>query len=106
MIRRPPRSTLFPYTTLFRSDSVGLPCPGAHIVVMDAEGRELPRGEIGEIWIHSGSVIRGYWNNPNATAESFTGGVWHSRGLGSFGAENFVWVFGRKKNMIKRAAGR
>ena len=49
-------------------DSVGLPCPGAQIIVVDAEGRELPRGEIGEIWIHGGSVIKGYWNNPKATA--------------------------------------
>ena len=48
-------------------DSVGLPCPGAHIIVMDSDRRELPRGEIGEIWIHSGSVIKGYWNNPRAS---------------------------------------
>jgi long-chain acyl-CoA synthetase len=68
--------------------------------VVDAEGRELPRGEIGEIWIHGGSVIRGYWNNPNATAESFTGGFWHSGDLGSIDANNFVRVFDRQKDMI------
>ena len=83
-------------------DSVGLPCPGAEIVVMDADGRELPRGEIGEIWIRSGSVIKGYWNNPKATAESFTGGFWHSGDLGSIDAENFVRVFDRQKDMINR----
>ena len=67
-------STMMPgELTASHIDSVGLPCPGAQIVVMDADGRELPRGEIGEIWIHSGSVIKGYWNNPKATAESFTG---------------------------------
>src|SRR5258705_5492753 len=70
-------STIMPgELTAGHIDSVGLPCPGAHITVMDADGHELPRGEIGEIWIHSGSVIKGYWNNPTATAESFTGGVW------------------------------
>jgi acyl-CoA synthetase (AMP-forming)/AMP-acid ligase II len=69
---------------------------------MDADGRELPRGEIGEIWIHGGSVIRGYWNNPEATAESFTGGFWHSGDLGSIDMENFVRVFDRKKDMINR----
>ena len=69
---------------------------------MDAEGRELPRGEIGEIWIHGGSVIKGYWNNPKATAESFTGGFWHSGDLGSIDAENFVRVFDRQKDMINR----
>jgi long-chain acyl-CoA synthetase len=83
-------------------DSVGLPCPGATMIVVDAEGRELPRGEIGEIWIHSGSVIRGYWNNPKATAENFTAGFWHSGDLGSVDADNFVRVFDRQKDMINR----
>jgi long-chain acyl-CoA synthetase len=96
-------STIMPgELTASRIDSVGLPCPGAHIIVMDADGRELPRGEIGEIWIHSGSVIKGYWNNPAATAESFTGGFWHSGDLGSIDTENFVRVFDRQKDMINR----
>ncbi len=83
-------------------DSVGLPCPGATIIVVDAEGRELPRGEIGEIWIHGASVIKGYWNNPKATAESFTGGFWHSGDLGSIDADDLVRVFDRQKDMINR----
>jgi len=83
-------------------DSVGLPCPGATIIVVDAEGRELPRGEIGEIWIHGASVIKGYWNNPDATAESFTGGFWHSGDLGSIDSDNLVRVFDRQKDMINR----
>jgi long-chain acyl-CoA synthetase len=96
-------STIMPgELTASRIDSVGLPCPGAHIIVMDADGYELPRGEIGEIWIHSGSVIKGYWNNPAATAESFTGGFWHSGDLGSIDTENFVRVFDRQKDMINR----
>ena len=65
-------------------------------------GHELPRGEIGEIWIHGASVIKGYWNNPKATAESFTAGFWHSGDLGSIDAENFVRVFDRQKDMINR----
>src|SRR5262249_44656285 len=96
-------STMMPGELTARHiDSVGLPCPGATIAVMDDKGRELPRGEIGEIWIHSASVIKGYWNNPNATAESFTGGFWHSGDLGSIDADNFVRVFDRKKDMINR----
>ena len=96
-------STIMPgELTAGHIDSVGLPCPGAHIMVMDADGHELPRGEIGEIWIHSGSVIKGYWNNPTATAESFTGGFWHSGDLGSIDDENFVRVFDRQKDMINR----
>src|SRR2546429_6613414 len=81
-------------------DSVGLPCPGADIIAVDSAGRELPRGEIGEIWIHGGSVIKGYWNNPKATTESFTGGFWHSGDLGSIDADNFVRAFDRQTDMI------
>jgi long-chain acyl-CoA synthetase len=96
-------STLMPgELTAAHIDSVGLPCPGARIVVMDAEGHELPRGEIGEIWIGGAQVIKGYWNNPKATAESFTGGFWHSGDLGSIDADNFVRVFDRQKDMINR----
>lgn len=83
-------------------DSVGLPCPGATIIATDAEGRELPRGEIGEIWIRGASVIKGYWNNPKATADNFTGGFWHSGDLGSIDKDNFVRVFDRQKDMINR----
>jgi long-chain acyl-CoA synthetase len=96
-------STMMPgKLTATHIDSVGLPCPGATIIVVDAGGRELPRGEIGEIWIHGGSVISGYWNNPKATAENFTGGFWHSGDLGSIDEENFVRVFDRQKDMINR----
>ncbi|MGY8678014.1 class I adenylate-forming enzyme family protein [Bradyrhizobium sp. UFLA05-153] len=96
-------STIMPgELTASHIDSVGLPCPGARIVAVDTEGRELPRGEIGELWIGSASVIKGYWNNPKATAESFTGGFWHSGDLGSVDAEGFVRVFDRQKDMINR----
>ena len=69
---------------------------------MDENGHELPRGEIGEIWIHGASVIKGYWNNPKATAESFTGGFWHSGDIGSIDGDNFVRLFDRQKDMINR----
>ena len=96
-------STLMPgELTASHIDSVGLPCPGAEIIVVDADGHEVPRGEIGEIWIRSASVIKGYWNNPKATAESFTAGFWHSGDLGSIDAQNFVRVFDRQKDMINR----
>jgi acyl-CoA synthetase (AMP-forming)/AMP-acid ligase II len=96
-------STIMPgELTADHIDSVGLPCPGARIIAVDADGRELPRGEIGELWIQSASIIKGYWRNPKATAESFTGGFWHSGDLGSIDAGNFVRVFDRQKDMINR----
>ncbi|WGD49045.1 class I adenylate-forming enzyme family protein [Bradyrhizobium sp. CB1650] len=96
-------STIMPgELTASHIDSVGLACPGARIIAMGADGRELPRGEIGELWIRSASVIKGYWSNPKATAESFTGGFWHSGDLGSVDADGFVRVFDRQKDMINR----
>ena len=97
-----PSTMMPPELTASHIDSVGLPCPGAQIIVVDADGHELPCGEIGEIWIHGASVIKGYWNNPKATAESFTGGFWHSGDLGSIDEANFVRVFDRQKDMINR----
>ena len=96
-------STLMPgELTASHIDSVGLPCPGARIVVVGADGGEVPRGETGEIWIGGAQVIKGYWNNPKATAETFTGGFWHSGDIGSIDADNFVRVFDRQKDMINR----
>ncbi|MCW1991505.1 long-chain acyl-CoA synthetase [Bradyrhizobium diazoefficiens] len=96
-------STIMPgELTASHIDSVGLPCPGARIVAMGPDGRELPHGEIGELWIQSASVIKGYWNNPKATTESFTSGFWHSGDLGSVDADGFVRVFDRQKDMINR----
>ncbi len=97
-----PSTIMPPEFTASHIDSVGLPCPGATIIVMDEAGREAPRGEVGELWIHGGSVISGYWNNPQATAENFTGGFWRSGDLGSIDEHNFVRVFDRKKDMINR----
>ena len=97
-----PSSTMPGHLTARHIDSVGIPCPGATIIVTDDAGREVPRGEVGEIWIHGGSVIKGYWNNPQATADSFIGGFWRSGDLGTIDAENFVRVLDRKKDMINR----
>jgi long-chain acyl-CoA synthetase len=97
-----PSTIMPPELTAAHLDSVGLPCPGADIIAVDALGHELPRGEIGEIWIRSGSVISGYWNNAKATAESFTAGFWQSGDLGSIDSDNFVRVFDRQKDMINR----
>jgi acyl-CoA synthetase (AMP-forming)/AMP-acid ligase II len=97
-----PSTIMPPELTAEHIDSVGLPCPGADIIVVGPEGHELSPGEIGEIWIHGSSVIKGYWNDPKATTENFTGGYWHSGDLGSIDEQNFVRVFDRQKDMINR----
>jgi O-succinylbenzoic acid--CoA ligase len=47
-------------------------------------------------------VVSGYWDNPGASADSFTGGYWHSGDIGSVDAQGFVRIFDRKKDMINR----
>ncbi|MEJ8845142.1 class I adenylate-forming enzyme family protein [Variovorax rhizosphaerae] len=88
--------------TRAHADSVGVPLPAAEVRVMDDEGREVAPGETGEIWIGGPMVVPGYWNNPEATAASFTAGFWHSGDLGSIDAQGFVRVFDRKKDMLNR----
>jgi long-chain acyl-CoA synthetase len=97
-----PTTMMPPTQTLAYADSVGQPVPGATVIVVDDSGREVPTGEAGEIWIHGPSVVRGYWRNPSATAESFTAGFWHSGDVGSMDANGFIRVFDRKKDMIIR----
>ena len=83
-------------------ESVGRPVACAHIVVVDDDGREVPPGETGELLIGGPMVVRGYWDNPEATAAGFVGGYWRSGDLGSMDADGYVRVFDRKKDMINR----
>jgi long-chain acyl-CoA synthetase len=89
--------------TRMRPDSIGLPAPCSDVRIMGEDGREAPRGESGEIWIRGPQVVPGYWNNPEATADNFTGGYWRSGDLGSMDEEGFLRIFDRKKDMINRA---
>ena len=82
--------------------SVGRPVPAADIRVMDDAGREVGPGNSGELWIGGPMVVRGYWDNQEATAASFTGGYWRSGDIGSIDGDGFVQVFDRKKDMINR----
>lgn len=97
-----PTTMMPPAKSATHSDSVGLEAPCAEVIVVDSEGREVPRGETGEIWIRGPMVVPGYWNNPEATAREFTAGFWHSGDIGSIDADGFVRVFDRVKDMINR----
>ncbi len=85
-----------------RADSVGRAVHGAEIRIVDEAGCDVAPGAPGELWIAGAMVVPGYWNNPEATAENFTDGYWHSGDLGSIDHEGFVRVFDRKKDMINR----
>lgn len=95
-------ATLMPRGDRSRPDSVGKALPCAQLCVMDDDGRELPHGEMGEIWIKGPMVVPGYWDNPQASAEAIVGGWWRSGDLGSIDAQGYVRVLDRKKDMINR----
>jgi long-chain acyl-CoA synthetase len=84
-------------------DSVGQVMPLCDIRVMDEEGREVPPGGSGELWIAGPLTIPGYWDNAEATRENFVGGYWKSGDIGSIDRAGFVRVFDRKKDMVNRA---
>ena len=91
-----------PGETALYPDRVGRMVPGTEIIVVDDEGREVPAGEHGELWIRGPTVVRGYWDNPEASAADFTAGFWHSGDIGSVTADGIVGVHDRKKDMINR----
>ena len=97
-----PTTMMPPGLTRDNAVSVGVALPCADVMAVDDEGRELPRGEVGELWIAGPMVVRGYWDDPAATSREFTAGWWHSGDLGSVDEEGFVRVFDRKKDMLNR----
>jgi long-chain acyl-CoA synthetase len=83
--------------------SAGRAVPVLEIRVADAEGRSLPPGELGEIWFRGPNLIRGYWNKPEATAETIVDGWLRSGDIGRIDEEGFVTVEDRAKDMVLRA---
>jgi len=80
--------------------SVGKVIPTVAARVVDENMNDVPVGEVGEIVYRAPTLMSGYWNNPEATAEAFAGGWFHSGDLVRMDEEGYVWVVDRKKDMI------
>jgi long-chain acyl-CoA synthetase len=86
-----------------RPGSVGTPIENVEMRVVDGEGHELPDGELGEILIKGPNVMKGYFGNPEATAQSIRDGWLHSGDVGYRDADGYYYLVDRVKDMINVA---
>lgn len=86
--------------SLARLASAGREMLGTRIRVVDAEGRDLPAGEVGEIVARGASISPGYWNLPEATRESQRGGWFWTGDLGHLDERGYLTIVDRSKDMI------
>ncbi|GAC1029223.1 AMP-binding protein [Pseudomonas sp. No.21] len=86
-----------------RVTTVGRTQPQLESKIVDADGRIVPRGQIGELCTRGYSVMLGYWNNPQATTDAIDPGRWmHTGDLAAMDEEGYVRIVGRSKDMIIR----
>ena len=85
-----------------RPDSVGPPVPVVDLAIVDADGSEVPEGHTGEVLIKGPIIMPGYWNKPEATAETVIDGWLHTGDIGYLDEDGFLFITDRAKDMIIR----
>jgi len=81
--------------------SIGKPLPWVEIKIVDDNERELPIGSVGELVVKSWCVMVGYYKDPEATNQVMRNGWLHTGDLAKIDSQGFVYIVGRKKEMIK-----
>ncbi|MBI4671004.1 MAG: long-chain fatty acid--CoA ligase [Chloroflexi bacterium] len=92
--------TLDQENALRKAGSVGRPVLHAEVRIVDGEGRDVPTGEIGELWVRGPLVTPGYWNRPDATAQSFSDDWFHIGDAARCDDEGFYYIVDRWKDMF------
>ncbi|MDX2251330.1 MAG: long-chain fatty acid--CoA ligase [Nitrospira sp.] len=86
--------------------SIGLPIANTEVQIVDEEGREVPVGEVGELWVRGPQVMDSYWNNPVETEKVLKPGGWLATGdIARVDQDGFFYIVDRKKNMILSSSG-
>ncbi len=93
-------SNLKPADVLRKMASVGTPFVNVEIRLVDDEDRDVSQGDVGEILARGPNVMVGYYQDPDATAETLRGGWLHTGDLGRIDEEGFLYIVDRKKDMI------
>jgi len=102
-----PRVTYLPPERLGEKlGSIGIPVPGVEVRILDESGKEIPDGESGEIAVGGPNVMLGYWNQPEATAEVLRDGWLITGDLARKDQDGYIYVVGRKREIIKSAGHR
>lgn len=84
-----------------KSGSIGLPGYFTEIWISDKDGNRLPPGEVGEIVARGPTVMSGYWNMPEKTAEAIVNGVLHTGDIGYMDEEGYFYMVDRAKDMYR-----
>jgi acyl-CoA synthetase (AMP-forming)/AMP-acid ligase II len=87
---------------LRKAGSVGLSVSGVQLRIVDDDGRDLPPGAPGELWVKGPNVVASYWNKPEATAVNLADGWLRTGDVARVDDEGFVTIADRKKDMICR----
>jgi len=96
-----PCATMNPLNLAEYSGSIGLPMPSTEIVLRDDAGKEVARGQPGEICVRGPQVMKGYWNRPDETAKVLgPDGFLATGDVGEMDEKGFVRIVDRKKDMI------
>lgn len=94
-------SYLEPEYLPMKKNSIGKAIPNVEIKVMKEDGKETVAYEIGEIAARGSNIMRGYWNKPDETSKVLKNGWYYTGDLGYADEEGFLFVTGRKRDMIK-----
>lgn len=85
------------------SGSCGIAAPFRELIVVDEQGKQVPVGEPGELWVRGRGMLQGYYRNPEATAEAFQDGWFRTGDIAKVDADGFFYILGRMKDMVRRS---
>ncbi len=102
MTESSPVTHINPFIGKRKVGSIGLPIPDTECRIVDLNDGEtnMPLGESGELLVKGPQVMKGYWNKPEATAETLTDGWLHTGDIAKMDEEGYFYIVDRKKDMI------